>query len=303
MQQVTGLNAYLQVGSLSIMDDDYARYNSSFLITPEARIQSRYNKVRLVPFGEYIPLSNLVEKLTGLSIVSPLPGDEFVIFRKGEISWKTVICSEILYPGLVREGVEEARFIVNQSNEAWYRKGNLQEQMWIAARFRAAENRRSILKAGNQAFGGVIAPTGAELMKNHSRDLSTFPARLPLNGEGTLYQKWGDYPGFISAIVLVFSLLTKSFLNLRRKKAGERSGNFKFLNHFFIRGDMDSLIVFIINQARPGPPGFPYIFYQGIIDGNIFGVSSLAVIGSQYGCFFYCFYRDFFFIFSPDYNM
>lgn len=226
LQQVTGLNAYLQVGSLSIMDDDYARYNSSFLITPEARIQSRYNKVRLVPFGEYIPLSNLVEKLTGLSIVSQLPGDEFVIFRKGEISWKTVICSEILYPGLVREGVEEARFIVNQSNEAWYRKGNLQEQMWIAARFRAAENRRSILKAGNQAFGGVIAPTGAELMKNHSRDLSTFPARLPLNGEGTLYQKWGDYPGFISAIVLVFSLLTKSFLNLRRKKSGREVRKF-----------------------------------------------------------------------------
>ena len=76
------LNTCLQIGSLSIMDDDFARYNSSFLITPEGLIQNRYNKVRLVPFGEYMPLSNLVEKLTGISFVSQLPGDEFVIFRR-----------------------------------------------------------------------------------------------------------------------------------------------------------------------------------------------------------------------------
>lgn len=221
LQQVGSLNTCLQIGSLSIMDDDFARYNSSFLITPEGLIQNRYNKVRLVPFGEYMPLSNLVEKLTGISFVSQLPGDEFVIFRRGEVSWKTVICSEILYPGLVREGVEEAQFIVNQSNEAWYKRGNLQEQMWIVARFRAAENRRSILKAGNQAYGGIISPTGVELMKSHSRELSTFSAQLPLNREETLYQKWGDYTGFISVVLLVLFLLVSIFFSWKKAKDRE----------------------------------------------------------------------------------
>ncbi len=219
LQQLKSLNSYLQIGSLSIMDDDFARYNSSFLIGPGGVIKNRYNKVRLVPFGEYMPLSNLVEKLTGISMVSQLPGNELVIFQMGEISWKTVICSEILYPGLVGKGVDEAQFIVNQSNEAWYKRGNLQEQMWIAARFRAVENRRAVLKAGNVAYGGVIAPTGEEIMKKHSRELSTFSLELPLNIKGeTLYQKWGDYPGYISALILLLSLLLKIIICLKRNK-------------------------------------------------------------------------------------
>ncbi|MGB4178087.1 MAG: hypothetical protein WBK53_08660, partial [Halanaerobiales bacterium] len=60
---------------------------------------------------------------------------------------------------------------------------------------------------------------GEEIMKKHSRELSTFSLELPLNIKGeTLYQKWGDYPGYISALILLLSLLLKIIICLKRNK-------------------------------------------------------------------------------------
>lgn len=212
-KEIEDLNSYVQIGSLSVINDHgLDKYNSSFLISPGAVIQGRYNKMKLVPFGEYMPFSVLIEKLTGISISSQMAGNEVSIFRYDDIMWKTVICSEILYPQLVSEGIKDTDFIVTQSNEAWYKRGSLQEQMWSSARYRAVENRRSILKSGNMAYGGVISPSGSIITKNHSNKLATFSAELPLNNTETFYQKWGNYVGTISTSIMLFFLIIKLIL-------------------------------------------------------------------------------------------
>ena len=213
-------SSYIQTGSLATVDGGLKKYNSSFLISPDSRIIGRYNKNFLVPFGEYMPMSDLVEKLTGITMSSELPGEEITIFQVDGQKWKTVICSEILYPGLVKKGVKEADFIVNQSNEAWYKKGNLQEQMWTAALYRAVENRRSVLKSGNTAYGGVVSADGTIIIKKHSNEVNSFTAELPVVNITTLYQKWGDYIGYLSAIIVLILLIIKSFLYFYYREKG-----------------------------------------------------------------------------------
>lgn len=212
------INSYLQISSLAVMDDSLQQYNSSFLFAPSAVYTDRYNKMKLVPFGEYMPLSGLVEKLTGISWSSQLPGNEPVLFEINGNKWRVAICSEILYPHLIQLGLEEADFIVNQSNESWYKKGNLQEQMWATACFRAVENRSSVLKSGNNAYGGVISLSGSPIIKKHSSKLSLFSADIPLNNEKTFYQRHGDYVGIFSTIVVVFLILIKIIIYLIYQK-------------------------------------------------------------------------------------
>lgn len=215
IEGLAGIKAYIQVGSLAIIDDEYQRYNSSFLIAPGGRIKGRYNKLRLVPFGEYLPFAEVINSFSGYSMNSSNPGQEVVLFTIPSARWKTAICSEILYPELVQRKVEQAEFIVNQSNEAWYLHGNLQEQMWIAAVFRAVENRRSIVKAGNFAFSGLISPSGRAIIKNAPGQGGLISGPVKLNREETFYQQWGDFAGYLSLGIILLLLLIKLIMKLR----------------------------------------------------------------------------------------
>ncbi|MFW6287892.1 MAG: apolipoprotein N-acyltransferase [bacterium] len=216
-KKISNIDFYLQTGSLAVAGEGVQKYNSSFLIGPDGEVVDRYNKNRLVPFGEYIPFTSLVEKLTGLRYYSELPGEEVRIFQMNNVKWKTLICSEILYPDIAKEKINSAQFLVNQSNEAWYRMGNLQEQMWSAALFRAVENRRSIVKSGNKAYGGVISTGGTDVIKNHSINVTTFTGELAVSNINTLYQKWGNYIGYISLIIVLILLITRVLLSLMKK--------------------------------------------------------------------------------------
>lgn len=200
----------IQIGSLAIIDNKKEKYNSSFLIT-DGKIKNRYNKIKLVPFGEYMPFSNIVEFISGLTLFSETPGKETVIFKTNFASWRTTICSEILQSELIQDKVEKAQFFVNQSNEGWYKRGSLQTQMWTAAIFRAVENRRAVVKAGNMAYGGVISPSGLALAKKHSANSNTITAKVPLVTRQTFYQEWGDFVGYISAGFLLIFFVIKIY--------------------------------------------------------------------------------------------
>ncbi|MEJ6950896.1 apolipoprotein N-acyltransferase [Natronospora cellulosivora (SeqCode)] len=200
--------SYLQISGHAIIDNNVERYNSSFLLTPDGSIENRYNKMRLVPFGEYFPMVDLIRKL-GVRLSSQTPGNEATIFSLDSFAWRTVICSEILFPYLVQKNILEADFIVTQSVESWYRRGNLQEQMWAATIFRAVENRRSVLKSANMGYGGIISPAGTSIVKKHSQEKSLISNEIALNNIETLYQRWGDFIAIISLILLITLLVIR----------------------------------------------------------------------------------------------
>ena len=201
-------DTYLQVGSQSIKKNQKGKFNSSFLISPEGEIIKRYNKNRLVVFGEYIPFNKLVNSLTNINLKSLESGQQIKLFKAPFADWKTAICSEILHPLLIQQKIDKVDFIVNQSNESWYRNSNLQRQMWAAAIMRAVENRRSVVKAGNFAYNGVVYPSGY----SNRTDLTYvggFSVLVKLSRKLTIYQKWGNYIGYISLIVVILIVIIK----------------------------------------------------------------------------------------------
>ena len=151
----------LQIGALASKNSDKGRYNSVFLLSDKGKVISRYDKNLLLYFGETYPLLELLNKYTGYSFSSLNSGEELTLFKSGDLQWKTVICSEILYPSYVKKAARDVDFIVNQTNEAWFKNNRLLKNiMWQAAVLRAVENRVLIIKTGNQAHSGIIYPTG-----------------------------------------------------------------------------------------------------------------------------------------------
>jgi len=151
----------IQIGSLAGRDSTKGRYNSSFLISESGEIISRYDKKLLLYFGETYPFLELLNRFTPYNFSSLNAGQENVLFRIKNLKWKTVICSEILYPSFVKAKAAEFDFIVNQTNEAWFNNNRLLKNiMWQAAVFRAVENRVSVIKTGNYSYNGIIYPSG-----------------------------------------------------------------------------------------------------------------------------------------------
>lgn len=213
-----GISSPLLTGSLSIIDDDFKKYNTAFLLAADGKIMGRYNKIKLLPFGDYIPFRKLVKKLTGYTSSSVYPGEDISILKLPSVSWRTVICSEILYPDFVMQGLNKADLIINQSNEAWFQGSNLSRQMWITVVFRAVENRRAVVRSGNKSFGGIISPAGINLKKIYSVDMSTIKAAVPLNRETTFYQLHGDFIAYISTLILFILFLLKIVLKYLKNK-------------------------------------------------------------------------------------
>ncbi len=219
-EKINIVNGYIQTGSLAIISAKDIVYNSSFLISPEGKVINRYNKVRLVPFGEYMPFQKLVKWITGIEMISETPGNDITIFNYENLSWKTAICSEILYPELVSKNIGQAEFVVNQSNEAWYKRGNLQEQMWSAATFRAVENRIAVVKSGNKAYGGLITPWGETAVRSHARDEGQkLVVAVPINQGKTYYQSHADLIGLLTTSLTLFFLFIR--IIIKQKSRGK----------------------------------------------------------------------------------
>jgi apolipoprotein N-acyltransferase len=151
----------IQIGSLAGKDSVSGRYNSSFLISESGKIISRYDKNHLLYFGETYPFLELLNRFTPYNFSSLNAGKEEAIFRTKNLKWKTVICSEILYPSYVKLAAKEVDFIVNQTNEGWFNNNRLLKNiMWQAAVIRAVENRVPVVKTGNFSYNGIIYPSG-----------------------------------------------------------------------------------------------------------------------------------------------
>lgn len=152
-------------------DDPYAfdRYeytNSAILVDGERGIVYRYNKCHLVLFTEKIPklpfVEHFTEKYTGYKrLVSFRAGTRFNQFEVGGRRVGTIICFENVFPEISREYARNgAEILVNISNEGWFKGSAELDQMLVISRFRAIENRISIVRGTNTGISGVIEPTG-----------------------------------------------------------------------------------------------------------------------------------------------
>lgn len=196
--------APLLVGSVDADEASPPKLRNTAFLLDERGIVGRYDKIQLVPFGEYVPLSRLIGFVRGWAefIAELEPGSRSVVFSGPPAPFGTVICYEGIFPALVRRFAKDgARFMVNMTNDGWFGRTAGPLQHLAMYPFRAVEHRVSVVRAANTGISAVIAPSGAIV---HSMPLfarGTFEHRVPLSTRQTLYTRFGDWLVYLSTAV------------------------------------------------------------------------------------------------------
>jgi apolipoprotein N-acyltransferase len=206
------LNTYLLFGSIRLKNNTRDKFsNSTVLLTKDGSVSYIYDKIHLVPFGEYVPLRRLfffVNKLT-VGIGDYVPGDSYARALPPFGSFGTPICYEIIFPGLVRKYYTKGGdFIVTITNDAWFGRTNGPYQHFSMAVFRAIENRKPVVRAANTGISGIIDSNGNVLKTTALFERTAFKATFKTDKTLTLYTKYGDMFSFF-CIVLSLSLVLK----------------------------------------------------------------------------------------------
>src|SRR5271157_2047551 len=196
--------------------------NSAFTLDPEGREVSRYDKIHLVPFGEYVPgwaLPGLVHKITP-EVGTFVPGSSYAVGKSPGGGIGVFICYEAIIPQLARRLVANgADVLVNISNDAWYGDSAAAYQHLEMARLRAIENHRYLLRATNNGLTTLIDPYGRVLDEIPRYRRMVMPAYFNFETGQTFYSAHGDVFAWLSAAVAGLMLAYGSM----SKKLGVRS--------------------------------------------------------------------------------
>jgi apolipoprotein N-acyltransferase len=197
-------------------------YNSVLLLSSEGEVEGTYDKVRLVPFGEYVPARGIFERLglgplfDSLLPANLAPGKEFAPI--GQIG--TPICFETTFPGPARAfAARGATLLVTVTNDAWFLRSSELREHFAAAVFRAVETRRFLAQAANGGISGFVDARGRIREKWVGEGILV--DRVALREERSLYTRWGD-----SALYVLFALGGGAAVlaELRRSRNGGRRG-------------------------------------------------------------------------------
>jgi apolipoprotein N-acyltransferase len=194
--------AYLLTG---FFDDHRPKmYNAAILFTPQPSIAAVYRKLHLVPFGEYIPLRAMWSPL--LKRIGPKdydvddmfdlsPGNEYTVFEANGFRFAAVICFEDTVADVCRRFVQrDVDFMVNLTNDAWFKTSPEAEMHLANAVFRAVENRRPLVRATNNGVTCVVNEHGfirARCAPFTQASLS-YELQMPVDRTQTYYTRHGD---------------------------------------------------------------------------------------------------------------
>jgi len=183
--------------------EDGEPFNSAVLWSPEGAEVSRYDKVNLVPFGEFVPWPlGLIAHKISTEAGDFKPGTRVVVSQENGHRFGTFICYESVFPGFIRKFVlQGAEALFNLSNDSWFGKSAARHQHLEIVRMRAAENRRWILRSTNDGITVGIDPAGRVTREAPSfRAVSERVDFDYLNGT-TFYTRWGDWFVAICAVI------------------------------------------------------------------------------------------------------
>jgi apolipoprotein N-acyltransferase len=201
-------NAPLVVGNVgeeySEEDQGWRDYNSAVVINADGARVGRYDKIHLVPFGEYVPFRKLLffaRKLTG-KVSRFTPGEQRRVFTLNGHRYGIFICYESVFADEVREFAKNgAEVLVNISDDGWYGDTSAPWQHLNMARMRAVENRRWILRDTNTGVTAVIDPYGRVRQSIPRHKLDALPAGYAFRDDVTFYSAHGDVFGWACAIL------------------------------------------------------------------------------------------------------
>jgi apolipoprotein N-acyltransferase len=193
--------------------------NAQVVVTPDGEITSRYDKVRRVPFGEYVPLRDLLDTLG--APVDQVPsnavagtGPAYIDLPDGT-RLAVVISWEVFFGGRAREGVKAGgEAIVNPTNGASYTGTILQTQQVASSRLRAIETGRWLVQVSPTGFSEFVSPSGDVSQRTSVSEQEVIRAEIELRTGFTWYTRLGDGP--IIAVLVVALAVSSWFARSRR---------------------------------------------------------------------------------------
>lgn len=207
--------------SFSRMKDRVAYHNSAYLIDGNGRTTGKYDKAHLVPFGEYVPFKKWLPFLGKIvaHIGDFTPGKKGETLPWGDYRLGVQICYEIIFPGLSAAMVRnQASYIVNITNDAWYGRTSAPYQHFAIARFRAVENRRSLIRSANTGISGFVDPVGRVIAASNIFQEAAMTEAVPIIDTVTVYTRFGDLFAQICLITTLLLLLREAMAIVANKK-------------------------------------------------------------------------------------
>ncbi|MFL5245890.1 MAG: apolipoprotein N-acyltransferase [Gemmataceae bacterium] len=245
-------------------DNRRHRFNSAVLVGGAGQPLGRYDKIHRVPFGEYVPMRDWIP---AMNVFSPYEndysvrsGEAFTRFPVGEYHFGVVICFEVTDAALARAYVApgdgpQADFLLNISNDGWFKGTSEHEQHLAISRFRAVECRRTVARAVNMGISAVVDPNGRVLQPEtietlrepdtgetrvwklsaekdriiamppaHWAEFKKIPgvllAELPVDHRTSLYARWGDWLPWSCCGFLTAAIALAWFRPVRRPAGG-----------------------------------------------------------------------------------
>jgi apolipoprotein N-acyltransferase len=186
-------------------------FNSAFVVRTDGSTGGVYRKMHLVPWGEYVPLKDL------LFFVGPLveaigtgfaPGTEATLLPVGGRPVSVAICYEIIFPDLVRRFVlEGSELLTTITNDAWFGKTSAPYQHFEQASVRAIEEGRYLVRSANTGISGIVDPYGRVLQRSEIFQPAVVTGEARLLTDSTIYARIGDAFAYASAILTIALVL------------------------------------------------------------------------------------------------
>jgi apolipoprotein N-acyltransferase len=195
-------------------DQGYLYRNSAFFLSPEGKLLDKYDKISLVPFGEYVPYKKIlffVDKIT--TAVGELePGDRYAVMTLGgDQTFGVVICFEVIFPNLVRKFIDRGgKFMVNITNDGWFGRTAGPYQHLAMATFRSIENRVPIVRAANTGISGFIDSYGRITASTNLFVEDVLTQDISLGNSITFYTQFGDIFAYICLGLFFVMLATQT---------------------------------------------------------------------------------------------
>ncbi len=179
-------------------------WNSLLAIDPQGAVRAHYDKVHLVPFGEYIPWHKEFPPISGaIGRGSFEVGASFVTLAlPGLPSFSPTICYEAIFPGAVTGPGERPRWLVNVTNDAWFGASSGPYQHLTSARLRTVEEGLPMIRAANTGVSAVIDAYGRILASLDMEQEGVMDHPLPPARVATPYARWGDVTLFVLLLLL-----------------------------------------------------------------------------------------------------
>ena len=263
---VDGIQIPLLLGIVTQVNEKY--FNSVFLLSKEGQVVQEHNKLHLVPFGEYVPLRKVFPFLADIVPIGDFSsGERYTIFevaarhseersdeesnpeeilrfaqndekrnseRRKKIFFAVLICFEDTVPELSRKFTENgADFLVNITNDAWFKDTPAPFMHLQAAAFRAVENRRSLIRAANTGVSCFIDPLGriSKPLQDDQKKMTFVDgftaAEVHLTRTKTFYTKFGDIFTYLCFGCILWGIGKQINNKITIQKGGRQRGRSK----------------------------------------------------------------------------